>query len=135
VLDGDRRRLARLGKALGRKALQQVATVATPDTVLRWYRELVAKKFEGSKKREPGQPKKATEVVRLRLEMARRNPGWGYPRLHDALNNLGYDIGRPFSEMWRSTELSRRRDERGCTRGRPSYKAHLGAITGWTLHD
>ena len=94
LTDGERRRLARLGKALGRKALQQVATIATPDTILRWYRELVAKKYDGSKKRGPGRPKKAAEIVRLLLEMATRNTGWGYTRLRDALNNLGYDIGR-----------------------------------------
>jgi len=45
--DGDRRRLAVLGKKRGRRALGQVATVATPDTILRWYRELVAKKYDG----------------------------------------------------------------------------------------
>jgi putative transposase len=49
LTDGERRRLAKLGKALGRKALQQVATIATPDTILRWYRELVAAKYDGSK--------------------------------------------------------------------------------------
>jgi hypothetical protein len=86
--------LAKLGKALGRKALQQVATIATPDTILRWYRELVAAKYDGSKKRGPGRPKKAAEIVRLLLEMATRNTGWGYTRLRDALNNLGYKIGR-----------------------------------------
>jgi len=73
LTDGERRRLARLGKVLGRKALQEVATIATPDTILRWYRELVAAKYDGSKKRDPGRPKKAAEIVRLLLEMATRN--------------------------------------------------------------
>jgi putative transposase len=50
LTDGERRRLAELGKVLGRKALQKVATIATPDTILRWYRELVAAKYDGSKK-------------------------------------------------------------------------------------
>jgi putative transposase len=44
VTDADRRRLAVLGHELGRKLLAKVATLATPDTILRWYRELVAKK-------------------------------------------------------------------------------------------
>src|SRR5467141_4652645 len=52
--DGDRRRLAVLGRRIGRRALGQVATVATPDTILRWYRELVAKKYDGSAKRGAG---------------------------------------------------------------------------------
>ncbi|HZL17336.1 MAG TPA: hypothetical protein VFG23_06295 [Polyangia bacterium] len=76
LTDGERRHLAKLGKALGRKALQQVATIATPDSILRWYRELVAARYDGSKKRRPGRPRKAAEIVRLLLEMARQNPGW-----------------------------------------------------------
>jgi len=91
---GERRRLAMLGKELGRKALQQVATIATPDTILRWYRELVAAKYDGSKKRGRGRPRKAEEIVRLLLEMAKQDTGWGYTRLGDALNNLGCEIGR-----------------------------------------
>ena len=52
------------------------ATIATPDSILRWYRELVAARYDGSKKRRPGRPRKAAEIVRLLLEMARQNPGW-----------------------------------------------------------
>jgi hypothetical protein len=80
------------GKALGRKALQQVATIATPDTILRWYRELVAAKYDGSKKRGPGRPRQSVEIVRLVLEMAARNTGWGYTRLRDALNKYGVPL-------------------------------------------
>jgi len=47
LTDGERRRLAKMGRARGRKALQQVATIATPDTILRWYRELVPAKYDG----------------------------------------------------------------------------------------
>jgi putative transposase len=49
LTDADRRRLAVLGRTLGRKLLAKVATIAAPDTILRWYRELVAKKYDGSK--------------------------------------------------------------------------------------
>ena len=94
LTDGERRRLAKLGKALGRKALQEVATLATPDTILRWYRELVAAKYDSSKKHGPGRPKKAAEIERLLLEMATRNTTWGYTRLRDAMKNVGHDIGR-----------------------------------------
>jgi putative transposase len=51
---GERRRLAVLGEQMGRKALAKVATIARPETILRWYRELVAKKYDGSKKRRNG---------------------------------------------------------------------------------
>src|ERR1700690_1458997 len=93
LTDGERRRLAKRGKALGRKALREAATLATPDTILRWYRELVAAKYDGSKKHGPGRPKKAAEIERLLLEMAMRNTTWGYTRLRDAMNNVGYGIG------------------------------------------
>ena len=46
--DAERRKLAVLGKKVGRRALGELATIATPDTILRWYRELVAKKYDGS---------------------------------------------------------------------------------------
>src|ERR1700687_2406756 len=50
--------LAEIGKRLGRKALREVARVAQPDTILAWYRRLVAKKFDGSKRRQyPGRPR------------------------------------------------------------------------------
>jgi len=58
LTDSERRRLARLGKAVGRKALGQLACIASPDSLLRWYRELVARKYGGSKKRGPGRPRK-----------------------------------------------------------------------------
>ena len=92
--DAERRRFAVLGKKLGRKALSEVATIATPDTILRWYRELVAKKYDGSARRGPGRPRTAAEIVRLLVEMATRNTGWGYTRLRGALKNVGFFVGR-----------------------------------------
>jgi putative transposase len=73
--DAERRKLAVLGKKIGRKALSEVATIATPDTILRRYRELVAKKYDGSARRGPGRPRTAAEIVRLLVEMATRNTG------------------------------------------------------------
>jgi transposase InsO family protein len=131
LTDRERRRLAKLGKALGRKALQQVATIATPDTILRWYRELVAATYDGNKKSGPGRPRKAAEIVRLLLEMATRNTGWGYTRLRDALNNLGYKIGRTtvqriLSEHGIEPAPARKRQYSWVT----FIKAHLGVIAG-----
>ena len=54
--DDDRRRLAVKAQALGREALAQIASVATPATLLRWYRHLIAAKYDGSKNRSPGRP-------------------------------------------------------------------------------
>src|SRR5215471_16731872 len=77
--DSERRTLADIGKRLGRKALQDVARVAKPDTLLAWYRRLVAQKFDGSRCRAyPGHPRVSPEVEALVVRLARENRGWGY---------------------------------------------------------
>ena len=91
--DGERATLAEIGRRLGRKALQQVACVAGPDTILAWYRRLIAHKFDGSKRRRsPGRPRISTETEHLVLRLARENSGWGYDRIVGALANLGYEV-------------------------------------------
>src|ERR1700729_1079806 len=75
----ERATLAEIGKRLGRKALREVACVAKPDSILAWYRRLVAEKFDGSKQRQdPGRPTVPPEVEALVVRMARENTGWGY---------------------------------------------------------
>src|SRR5437764_9880458 len=71
----ERVTLAEIGKRLGRKALAEVACVAKPDTILGWYRRLVAAKFDGSKHRSyPGRPRIGPEAEGLILRFARENP-------------------------------------------------------------
>ena len=77
--DEDRRRLAVQGKALGRKTLLELTTLVTPDTILRWHRELVAQKWDHTHKRKPvGRPRIRQVIVDLILRFARENPTWGY---------------------------------------------------------
>jgi putative transposase len=91
--DDQRRRLAIKGKILGRKALQEIPTIFTPETILRWHRELVARKWDYSERRQkPGRPPVAQVIIKLLLCMARENPTWGYDRLQGALANLGHKI-------------------------------------------
>src|SRR3954452_19927859 len=91
--DPERSTLAEIGKRLGRTALQQVACVAKPDTILAWYRRLIARKFDGSKFRtSPGRPRIAPDVEALIVRFARENSGWGYDRIVGALANLGYAV-------------------------------------------
>ena len=86
LTDPERSTLAEIGKRLGRKALKQVARVAKPDTILAWYRRLIAQKFDGSKHRSyPGRPRVGREVTELIVRMARENSGWGYDRIVGAL--------------------------------------------------
>ncbi len=93
--DAERRQPAEKGKALGRKALAEVASLASPETILRWYRARVAAKSDSAATRcRPGRPRaRGTEVEQV-LRMARENPSWGYTRLRGALQNLGFDLGR-----------------------------------------
>ena len=91
--DPERATLAEIGRRLGRKALRDVASVAKPDTILAWYRRLIARKFDGSKHRQyPGRPTVQPEVEALVVRMARENSGWGYDRIVGALANLGHHV-------------------------------------------
>jgi len=92
--DDQRRRLAAKGKALGRKLLGQVCTLVTPETVLRWYRTLIARKYDGSAKRGPGRPRVKESITELVVRMAKEDVSWGYGRLQRALKNLGHVISR-----------------------------------------
>ena len=84
--DPERSTLAEIAKRLGRKALKDIARVARPDTILDWYRRLVAQKFDGSKRRSsPGRPRVSPEVEALVVRFAR-------DRIVGALVNLGHQI-------------------------------------------
>jgi transposase InsO family protein len=91
--DAERATLGEIGKRLGRKGLGKVAQVARPETILGWWRKLVAQKFDGSKHRAyPGRPKIDSEIEKLVVQMARDNSGWGYDRIAGALANLGHNV-------------------------------------------
>ena len=92
LTDDQRRLLAVQGKSLGRKALQELTTIVTPDTILRWHRELVAQKWDQSEKRQVGRPRIRQIIVDLILRFATENPTWGYDRIQSALANVGYHI-------------------------------------------
>ena len=91
--DAERATLGEIGHRLGRKILSEVASLAQPDTILAWYRKLVARKFDGSKaRRSPGRPRIKREVEQLIVRMAKENRDWGYDRIAGALANLGYEV-------------------------------------------
>jgi putative transposase len=91
--DHERRRLAELGHRLRRRVLAQVATIVTPDTILRWHRELVTRKwtYRPGRGRPHGSQAKLQALV---VRMATENPTWGYTRIQGALKNLGHRVGR-----------------------------------------
>jgi putative transposase len=95
LTDTERYRLAALAHPLGRQRLQEIATLATPDRLLRWYKPLIAQKFDGSMKRRPlGRPRVSEEVEQLVVHMAEEHPTWGYRCLQGALTHLGYHIDK-----------------------------------------
>jgi putative transposase len=92
--DEQRRRLAVKAKALGRKALSGMDCIVTPDTLFRWYRNLITQKYDGSRNRGPGRPRSSEDVGALIVRMAKENTSWGYTRIVGALKNLGFTISR-----------------------------------------
>lgn len=79
--EAERATLAEIGKRLGKKALEEVATIVKPEPILAWHRRLIAKRFDGSKNRtDPGRPRTAAELERLIVRMAQENHSWGYDR-------------------------------------------------------
>ena len=91
--EAEKATLADIAHRLGRKALEEVAATAQPDTILGWYRKLIANKFDGSRfRRRVGRPRIDEEIERLVVQMAKENPGWGYDRIAGALVNLGYVV-------------------------------------------
>src|ERR1035438_336812 len=145
--DGQRRRLAVKGKVLGRTLLNEIGTLFTPDTILRWHRELVAQKWDHSdKRRTVGRPATPQEVVDRILQLARENPTWGYDRIADALANIGHQVSdqtvgnilkahgiEPAPERKRTTR-GQRFSKRTGTSYRPSISRRLkcGPRTAWS---
>src|ERR1035441_7289366 len=74
-------------------ALQEVAQMVRPETILGWHRKLIARKFDGSKQRTSvGRPATGQTIEELVLQLAQENRSWGYRRIVGALSNLGYAI-------------------------------------------
>ena len=72
----------------------QVAGIVAPDTILRWYRKLIAQKYDGSPRRRRGRPMTRRDIADLVVQMAGENPQWGYSRIQGALANLGHEVAR-----------------------------------------
>src|SRR5262245_34875687 len=93
LTDAERRSLAEIGKKLGKKALEEVASLVKPETILAWHHTLVAQKFDGSKQRKAlGRPTIDQELEDLVVRLAQENRSWGYDRNVGALKHVGYTI-------------------------------------------
>jgi len=92
--DRQRRRMAVKAKKVRWSRLEEIASVVTPQTLLRWFRTLVAKKYDSSQRSKAGRPLTKLELAKLIVQMASDNETWGYTRIRDALGNVGHEISR-----------------------------------------
>jgi hypothetical protein len=83
----QRRCLALKGKKLTPAERQACCQIVKPETILAWFRALAAHKYDGTKNRKPGRPRRPGEIRDLVIRMATENPGWGYTKIRDALRN------------------------------------------------
>src|ERR1700704_5522789 len=127
--DAPRRRLAVKDRVLGRRVLEQLAGLVTPDTILRWYRELIAKKYDGTAQRGGERSGAAASLQRLVVQFATENPHWGYTRLRGALGNLGHELGRNTIKRILADHGIGPAPKRGKTMPWKTFlKAHFGVI-------
>ena len=93
----DRLWLAALSRLVSRRRWPEVFPI-TPATILRWHRDLVARKWDYTSRRRPGRPSTGTSVKTLVVRMARENPAWGHRRIQGELARLGHAIAA--STVW-----------------------------------
>src|ERR1700682_2765311 len=92
--NAERALIARKAKGEGRKALLELDTIVSPDTLMRWHRRLVTQKWNFTHRRGPGRPGIMRHISELIVRMAQDNPSWGYSRIQGALANLSHRVGR-----------------------------------------
>jgi hypothetical protein len=93
LTNDQRRRFAAKGKLLGRRLLGRVATIVTPDTIMRWHRQLIAAKWT-YRSRATGRAGVMRQISSLVVRFAKENPTWGYSRIQGAIGDLGHQVGR-----------------------------------------
>ncbi|MHA2253672.1 MAG: integrase core domain-containing protein [Candidatus Kariarchaeaceae archaeon] len=85
-------RLAHIGKRLGRKVLDDACCVFSPDTIIKWHRYLIARKYDGSRYRKAGRRRISEELENLIIQIALKNKAWGTRRIKGQLKYVGYNI-------------------------------------------
>jgi putative transposase len=126
--DAEKATLAEIGHRLGRKALEELSAVAKPDTLLAWYRKLIANKFDGSKLRKSwGRPRVDEETERLVVRMAKENPGWGYDRIVGAMANLGLRLSDQ-SNILRRHDIPPAPKRKQVTSWKDFIRAHMAVL-------
>jgi len=107
--------------------LREIATIAAPDTLLRWHRQLIARKWTYARK--TGRRGVLLEIRHVVVRMAEENPTWGYTRIQGALKNVGHRVGRSTIRRILQAAGLRPVPERP-TSWRTFLNTHWGAIAG-----
>jgi putative transposase len=130
--NAERAKLSEIGHRLGHKALDDVATIVRPDTILAWYRRLVARKFDGSPaRRAPGRPRIDRAVEQLIVRMAEENRSWGYDRIVGALANLGPEVSdQTVGNVPRRHGIPLAPERKHTTTWPAFIRAHLAVLAG-----
>ncbi len=139
--DAQRRRRAAQAKRLGRRGHRDRHTLVTPDTLLRWHRQLIARRYAGRGRRGPGRPRGLDTIRRLIVRMATEHREWGDTRIRGALGNLGHQVARgPIANVRKERGLAPAPERKTRTTWRELLAAHgdvLAAadcftVEGWT---
>jgi putative transposase len=95
----DRALIAVLLDVVPRSRRAGIRLIVTPDTVLRWHRDIVQRRWvQKSKHRQPGRPRTRRNIRGRVLRLAKENPSWGYRRIHSELAGLGVKVAP--STVW-----------------------------------
>ena len=128
--DSQRRRLAAKGAPLGRRVLAAIATIVTPDTILRWHRQLIASKFtHAAKRKRIGRPGLIKAIRDHIVRMAKDNARWGYVRIQGELKKLGHEVAAStIADTLKRAGIPP--SPQRPTSWRTFLRAHAGAIAG-----
>ena len=95
LTNSQRMRAAAKAKRLSRKMLERCTELFTADTVIRWHQKLIAEKYDGSGKRSKiGRPPITAEIVKLVIKFKQESPRWGYQKIRDQIEYLGYKVSK-----------------------------------------
>ena len=132
LTDAERMTLAEIAHRLGRKALGDVANTAKPDTIMGWYRRLIARKFDGSKSRRyPDRPRIDDEIEQWVVRMAKENSDWRYDRIVGAMANLGYRLSdQTVGNILQRHGIPPAPDRKRTTTWSDFIRAHMSVLAG-----
>ena len=129
VTDAPRRRRAAKATRLGRRVLRDLHTLVTPETLLRWHRQLIARTYDGSGRRGPGRPRGMDTIRRLIVRMAPENREWGDTRSRGARGNLGHQVARgPIANVLKERGLEPAPERKTRTTWRECLAAHVDVL-------